>query len=200
MNIIERVKNILVSPKTEWNVIATETTSVSTLITTYILPLALIGAIATFIGYGLIGIDIGFLGLKIKDTGWGLKMGIISLISSVVGAVVTAFIVDALAPSFGSEKNMNRSMQLVAYGYTPALVAGIFNILPSIGWLAGLIGLYGIYLMYIGLGPIKKTPEDKKAIYLIITIVVLIAVYFVLGLILGSIMGVGSYTKSAITI
>ncbi len=187
MNLIERVKNIITTPKTEWDVIAGEDTTLSSVITTYVVPLALLGAAATFIGYGFIGIDYGFF--RMKGIDWGIKMAVIQLVSAVVGVIVTAFVVDALAPSFGSEKNINKSAQLVAYGYTPSFVGALLNVFPAIGWLGGLFGIYGIYLMYLGLGPLKKTPEDKRVVYLVITIVILIVVYLVLGGILGSILG-----------
>ena len=59
---------------------------------------------------------------------WGLKMAVIQIISAVIGVVITAFVVDALAPCFGSEKNMNKSAQLVAYGYTPAFLGAMLTI------------------------------------------------------------------------
>ena len=187
MNLIERVKNILLTPKTEWPIIGSEEQSVTTVITNYVVPLVLIGAAATFIGYGLIGINYGLF--RMTGVEWGIKMAVIQVLSALIGVIVTAFIVDALAPSFGSEKNINKSTQLVAYGYTPAFIGAMFNIFPAIALIGSLFSLYGIYLMYLGLGPIKKTPEDKKVIYLVVTIVALIVVYFVIGLILGSILG-----------
>lgn len=187
MNLIERVKNILITPKTEWPKIAGEEQTLSSVITSYVLPLALVGAACTFIGYGFIGVDLGIFRMKGMD--WGIKMAIIQIVSAIVGVIVTAFVVDALAPSFGSEKNINKSAQLVAYGYTAAFVGAFFNILPAIAIIGSLLGLYGIYLMYLGLGPLKKTPEDKKVVYLVVTILVLIVVYFVIGMILGSVLG-----------
>ena len=187
MNLIERVKNILTTPKTEWGKISLEPQSMGAVIGSYVVPLVLIGGVATFIGYAFIGVNYGFF--RMTGTEWGIKMAIIQIVSVIVGVVVTAFVVDALAPSFGSEKNINKSTQLVAYGYTPAFIGAIFNIFPAIALIGSLLGLYGIYLMYLGLGPIKKTPEDKKVIYLVVTIVVLVVVYFVIGLILGSILG-----------
>ena len=187
MNLLQRVKNIILTPKTEWSAIAQEEQSLTVVITSYVIPLVLIGAVATFIGYGLIGINYGFL--RMSGMGWGIKMAVIQVISAIVGVVVTAFVVDALAPSFGSEKNINKSAQLVAYGYTPAFIGALFSILPAIAIIGSLFSLYGIYLMYLGLGPIKKTPEDKKVVYLVVTIVVLILVYIVIGVILGSILG-----------
>jgi hypothetical protein len=187
MNLTDRIKNIITTPKTEWLVIETESQTLSTVITSYVVPLALAGAAATFIGYSFIGIDYGFF--RMKGMEWGIKMAVVQLVSAVVGVIVTSFVVDALAPSFGSEKNINKSAQLVAYGYTPAFVGALLSIFPALAWLGGLFGLYGIYLMYLGLGPLKKTPEDKKVIYLVVTIVVLIVVYAVLGMILGTVLG-----------
>lgn len=50
MNIVERAKNILISPKTEWEVIKNEQSTVADLFTKYALILALIPAVAGFIG------------------------------------------------------------------------------------------------------------------------------------------------------
>ena len=198
MNLIERVKNIIITPKTEWGVIDNESDSLASIITKYVLPLAALGAICTFIGYAFIGVDYGFFRMRGMD--WGIKMAIISIVSSIIGVIITSFVVDALAPSFGSEKNINKSAQLVAYGYTPAFIGALLTIFPAIAVIGSLFGLYGIYLMYLGLGPIKKTPEDKKVVYLVVTIVILIVVYFVIGMILGSILGTRITGASSISL
>ncbi len=62
MNLIERVKKIMMSPKEEWLVIEQENTPVAQILTTYLVPLALIPAIATFIGFGVVGYSVPFVG------------------------------------------------------------------------------------------------------------------------------------------
>ncbi len=181
MNLVERAKNIIVTPKTEWDAVSAEEPNIQQILLGYVLPLALIPTIAVIIGWGLIGI-FGFTSVT-----YGIAMGLVQLITAFLSVLLTAFVIDLLAPSFGSQKNMGRAMQLVAYSMTPVWIAGILNILPSIGWLAGLIGLYGLYLMYLGLAPIMKTPEDKKIGYLIVSIIILIVVYFVIIAILTAI-------------
>lgn len=201
MNIIERVKNILVTPKKEWDVIAAEEGSVSSVLTTYVLPLSLIGAAATLIGWGLIGksFSLGFLGnYTVKGWDIGIKYALISLVSVLASYLITTFVVDALAPSFGSEKNLNKSAQFVGYSYTPSLIGAVLGIFPSVAWLGGLFGLYGIYLMYLGLGPVKKTPDDKKVVYLVVSIIILIAISLVLTLILASIFGLNNLGKMSL--
>jgi len=181
MNLVERAKNIIVTPKTEWDAISAEEPNIQQILLGYVLPLALIPTIAVIIGWGLIGI-FGFTSFT-----YGIAMGLVQLINAFLSVLVAGFVIDLLAPSFGSQKNMGRAVQLVAYSMTPIWIAGILNILPSIGWLAGLIGLYGLYLMYLGLSPLMKTPEDKKVGYLVVSILILIVVYFVIAAILTAI-------------
>lgn len=181
MNLIERAKNIIVTPKTEWEVIAGEQPNTQQIMLGYVLPLALIPTIASIVGWGVIGI-LGFTSVT-----YGIAMGLVQLINAFLSVLIAAFVIDALAGSFGSTKNFGRAVQLVAYSMTPIWIAGILSIIPTIGWLSFLLGLYGLFLLYMGLSPIMKTPEDKKAIYLIIIIVVLIAVYWIFTLILTAI-------------
>src|ERR1700748_1703067 len=130
MSLITRAKNILLSPKTEWAIISAETDTPQSLLGKYVIPMALIPAIAFFIGYGLIGIDAAFF--RISGMRWGIIMGVNSFITSILTYYICTFVVDALAPNFASEKNIGRSAQLVAYSYTAVWVAGIFNIIPSL--------------------------------------------------------------------
>lgn len=199
MNIIERVKNILISPKTEWNVINEESATLQSLLMGYVLPLTVIGAIASFIGYGIIGVDMGMLGIKMKGISWGLYAGIGKLVTGILSFVIAAYVIDMLAPSFASEKNLNKSAQLVAYGSTPAMVGAFLGILPILSIIGGLFGLYGIYLWYLGLGPLKKTPEDKKVVYIVVSVLVYIVAIIIVGalvnIILGAIFNVGDLSR-----
>ena len=186
MNLIERAKNILISPAKEWDVIAGEVPDVNKIFTGYVIPLAGAAAVAAFIGYGLIGFNM--LGYRMGGIDWGLYQALVSFIVSVCSVFLTAFVIDALAPSFGSEKNFGRSFQLVAYSYTAGWIGGLFQILPVIAFLGTILSLYGLYILYIGMPKLKYTPADKHIGYFVVTLIVLIAVYIVVGLILSAIM------------
>ncbi len=180
MNIIERAQKIILKPKEEWSVIDQETTPVQELVTRYLMPLALIAAIASFIGYGFIA--------KFHGFGLGIKFGIVNFIVYVAGALISAWIIDSLAPSFGSIKDFRKAMQLVTYSYTPMMVAAVIMIFPSLSWIMMLAGLYSLYLLYIGFKPMMKTPDDKVAIYFIVSLVVMVVVFLVLSQVLGRIL------------
>jgi hypothetical protein len=185
MALIDRAKNIIMSPKTEWAVIAAEEPNSGSMVTGYALPLILLSAVAAFIGYGLIGYEL--LGVKIGGINWGLHHALMAIIMGILSIYITSFVVDALAPSFGSQKNSGRAMQLVIYSMTPAWIGGILQIFPALGWIGSLFGLYSIYLIYLGLPHTMKTPQEKVAIYMIVTLVVLIVVYLLVGMVLGGI-------------
>jgi hypothetical protein len=198
MNLVTRAKNMITNPKVEWNIVAAEQPNVNQIITQYVLPLTLLGAVAAFIGYGLIGFSI--LGVHVGGMSWGIYYAINKIILGILSVFITAYVVDLLAPSFASEKDFGRSLQLVAYGATPGLVAAIFAILPFIAGIVAIAGaIYSVYLWYLGLGPIKKTPEDKKVVYLIVAFLVLIVVYSLIGIILSRLLlpvfgiGYGTY-------
>lgn len=194
MNLIERAKNIMLSPKTEWEAVANEEPNIQQILISYVLPLALIPAVAILIGWGVIGMW-GFTSFN-----YGIAVALVQLLNAFIAVLVTAFVIDALAPSFGSQKNFGKALQLVAYSMTPVWIAGILNIIPTIGWLGSLIGLYGLYLLYLGIAPLMKTPEDKRVGYLIVSIVILLVVYFVIAAILTAILfavfGLSAFTAA----
>lgn len=186
MNIFERAKNILVSPKSEWEVIKNEQSTVADLFTKYALILALIPVVAGFIGQSLIGISLGPFGSFKVPILNGLIYAVLYYILTLAGIYLVAFIVDALAPSFGAEKDMVSSLKVVVYSYTAAWVAGIFQIIPVLAIL-GILGLYSLYLLYLGLNIVKGSPSDKVLGYTVVVVVITIVVYFIIGAIVGAI-------------
>ena len=197
MDIINRVKNILASPKTEWETIEAERLPSAQLLTSYLLLLALIPAAAQFIGQGFIGTTTVF-GIKTVGITFGLKAAITSYVTIVGGAYLAAWIINMLATSFGSEQNFDQAFALVVYAYTPMYVAGIFYIFPSLGIIALIAAIYGLYLLYIGLQPMMKTPADKTTVYFIVSLVCIVVVSViltaVLTLILAAVFVTGAMT------
>lgn len=187
MNLIDRARNILVKPKPEWEKISLETPNVQSIMVGYVLPLALLSAVAAFIGYAFVGDGRGVF--RIKSTDLGIYFALRVLIGSIGSVFISAFIIDVLAPSFESEKNMGRSIQLVAYSYTPSLIGGIFAIIPSLSVLGLIAAIYGLYLMYIGLPPMKKTKEDKQGVYFVVSLVTMLVVYLIVFMIVERILG-----------
>ena len=180
MDIVERTKNIIMTPKTEWLVIAAEEPNIAQIFKGYVLPLALITAISHAIGLGVMGRGM------MSSFSLGIAMGLIQFIAAFVGVYLSAYAIAFLAPRFSSQPNMGRAVQLVAYSYTPAWVAGILSIIPALSLLVFVAGIYGLYLMYLGLPFTMKTPQDKITGYLAVSIIAVIVIYWIITLILTS--------------
>jgi hypothetical protein len=191
MNIVDRAKNIMFNPKQEWEVVKAETVTTQELYTQYAIILAAIPAIAGFLGYIIFGYPWAFGSIKIP-IGSVLIWAILTYIQMLASVFIMSFIVDALAPSFGSTKNIVASTKVVVYSFTPAWVAGIFNIVPALSFIAALAGIYGLVLMYWGLQRVKDVSPDKMVAYFVVIIIAAIVVSIVLGLIVTSI-SFGSY-------
>ena len=183
-NIVQRVINIITKPKQEWDVIATEQPNTMKLIGGYALILALIPAISAFIGFGIIG-QYSYAILSA-----GIMQGIMQLFSAVLSVFLLTYVIDLLAPSFDSEKNFGRSMQLAVYSNTAMWLAGIFLILPRISWLAMLVGgIYSIYLLALGVPILKGTSKEKVIGYTALIIIATFLILVVLQAILLAILG-----------
>src|SRR3546814_15353465 len=67
------------------------------------------------------------------------------------------------------------------------LVAGIFSLLPTLAMLGAVVGgLYGLYLLYLGLPRLMKAPEDKAVVYTAVVVVVTILCVFLVSAIVGA--------------
>jgi hypothetical protein len=182
---IERIKNILISPKSEWVKIKSEPAGIAQVFTGYAIPLALIPAIFGFLGRALIGINLGILGTFRIPFVYSIAWAIVYFVLSLVALYVFAIVVNALAPSFGSKPDMIKAFKLVVYSMTPAWIAGVLQIFPLLAILVFLAGLYGLYILYVGFPLMMETPQDKVLVYFIVAIVIYIVVYFVVAAISG---------------
>jgi hypothetical protein len=186
MNIIDSVKNILLTPKTEWPVIAGESTTVASLYTNYIVILAAIPAVASFIGASLTGR--GGFGVTVRAPIMAGLVGAVLQYALSLGLIyVMALIVDALAPTFGARKNPIQALKTVTYSWTASAIAGLGALVPWLGGLIGLAGgIYSIYLLYLALPVTMQCRLEKTVGYMTVSIICAL----VLGLVVMSVVGV----------
>ncbi len=170
MNLVERVQAILLKPKATWPEIDAEPADAASLYRNYVMILALIPALASFIGLSLIGV--GAFGVSFRvPLASGLANMIVGYVLSLVMVFVLALIIDAMAPTFEGTRSQIGALKLSAYASTAAFVGGVFSLLPSLSVLGALAALYGIYLLYTGLPVLMKCPPDKAVAYTAVVVV-----------------------------
>jgi hypothetical protein len=188
MNVIERVKGILLTPKTEWLVIANEPGDAQYLFANYVAILAAIPAIAGFIGTSLVGFTVPTVGTIRLGIAAGILNAILTYVLAFVISYLVALIADGLAPTFGGQKNFAGALKLTVYSYTPGWLAGIFTIIPSLAFL-GILGLYALYLFWAGAPVLMRVPQERAIGYTAAVVVCAIVLAIVIGLIQAAIIG-----------
>ncbi|MGH8516953.1 MAG: Yip1 family protein, partial [Panacagrimonas sp.] len=193
-SLIDRVKNILLEPKAEWPVIAVEPATTSGLFTRYVMILAALPVVAGFIKGTIIGTGIPFIGATVRvGIGIGLVGAVVQYGLSLLAVYVLSLVVDALAPSFGAQKDRMQALKTVAYTYTASWIAGLAVLLPWVGVLVGLAGgVYSVYLLYLGLPHTMRAPPERAGGYTAVIVLLGFLVGIVIGVIGGAISGAAS--------
>lgn len=175
--LIARAQRLLLSPESEWEVIAGEAADIQAIYKTYVGPLIVASSIAGAIAYLYLG----------HGLGGTIQVLLAQVVLGLLGVYVVAFVVNALAPSFGATPDMGQAFKLAAYAPTAAWVGGICAIVPLIGGIVAIGGaLYTLYLYYVGLPRLMRPPEDKVIVYLLAVLGVVIVIFIAIGAISAS--------------
>ncbi len=188
MNLVARVKGILLTPSAEWPVIDQESHTVKGLYLSYLLPLAGIAALATLVGMQLFGVGVGPVTVR-YGFGEALAVALLGLLMPLVMVYLLAWIINALAPTFKGEKNFLKAFSVAAFSVTAALVGGFAAVLPALSWLLGLIGgLYSLYLLYKGLPILMRAPPEKALGYTVVVVIAAIVCNVILTALAASVL------------
>jgi len=195
--IVERIKAILTTPRTEWPIAAAEPASVQGLYTGYIAIVAALPIVAGFIKGSLIGTSM--FGITVRDSfGGGITRMVLGYLLSLVVVYLVALIINALAPSFGAQKDMTQALKTVAYSWTAYWIAGIAVIVPWLGMLILLAGgIYSIYLLYLGLPHTMKCPPEKAGGYTAVSVIIAIVLGWIVSLVVAGVVGTAAMTGAA---
>lgn len=190
--IINTAKQFIVNPKMEWEVAKEDQNTAHQHVMNYVLPLALITAVAIFIGVGLIGYRV--FGYKVQSVSGGLAQAIMSLASILIGVYLSGFVIHKLAPTFDTNVSLDKAVKLVGFSYTAILLAGVLNLFPPLAFLTFIGGIYSLYILYLGFKPMTNVSEEKSTSYFLVSLLVIVGVYVVVGIILSAIIGVFGFT------
>src|SRR5690348_2928968 len=163
-----RVRDILLAPSAEWPVIAAEPSTQAAIYGGYVAPLAALGVVASLLGRTLVGSNAPVLDHVRAGFAGDVSAALIAYLLSFADVFAVAWLVDALAPAFGGQRDRIRALKLAAYSFTPAWVAGVLQLVPALAMLALLAGCYGLYLLYVGLPVLMRCPKQRSLGYSIV--------------------------------
>jgi hypothetical protein len=152
--LLRRAFGILLSPAREWQAIAREDVGARRVLTGYVLPLALLPAVAWMIGLTLFPRDIV---MHVEELArytphFVVRAGVVTFVAAVASVAGLAGVFYALAPVYGAPRNWVRAWTVAAYGTTPWLVGGCLLVKPVLVGFVVLLALFqSAYLYVLGL-------------------------------------------------
>ncbi|CAN5718028.1 hypothetical protein BH11PSE1_BH11PSE1_12400 [soil metagenome] len=194
--LVARVRAILTRPVTTWEEIDQETASLAGLYLTYVMPLAAIGPIAGFIGAMVFGNPKDGVSFHPPVLN-ALGAGVAAYLTTLVGVMMLAVVINAFAPPFGARRNLVQALKVAAYSGTAAWVAGIFLLFPPLAPLTFLAGIYSLYLLYLGLPRLMASARGKTAAYVVLAVAAAILINLVVTAITAPIKRVGEGVSAA---
>ena len=176
-SLVNRVINILTKPASEWAVIAGEPSSNGKLIT-YAALLSVLPVV-----FSLLAILITPYGSYIFGAmGLLIKLLLLTYVMALVPPVALGFILDALTPGLGGQKNSLNAMKLAVYSGTAYWVGSVGLILSPWLWLVLGVGYAG-YLLWVGTPILMRTAADKTPIFVGAAVGIWVVLYIILNMI-----------------
>ena len=175
----ERIKNLIINPAEEWRAIKEEPDDKAAVIREYALPFIVLLALSNFLGILIFKNYVTIVFMVVST--------LVVFIGAFLSIHISASIINQMAPSFGSIKDITKAYKLVIYSYTAVFIThSIANLIPPLFFIV-ILGLYSVYILWVGLGILMETPEDKKMVYMLSSALVLFVVYTLLNFLLGAI-------------
>lgn len=191
VNIVARVKAILLQPKATWEVIDDEPATISGLYRGYAIPLAAIPVVCGLLGTLLFGHGTMFGVTFRPNPVWTIVQSIIQYGLGLGMIYVMALIIDGLAPNFEGTKSQIQAFKVAVYASTASWIGGVFLLLPALAPLSILTGLYSLYLLYLGIPRLMKAPEEKAVAYTALVVVAAVVLTIVVAAVVGTVSGMG---------
>jgi hypothetical protein len=169
------------SPSAEWRAIEPESGDAPYLFAHYVAILAAIPPVCTFLRRTLFSwrgpVHVGFF--------TSLFGAFVHYIVAFVVVYAMAVIIDGPAPTFSAPRSQENAMKLAVYSMTPAWLAGVFWLIPGLGFLRLLALLYSVYVFWLGLPILMKPPQERLGPYALAVIACGIVLSFVVTSVVG---------------
>lgn len=186
-NIVSRAQGLILTPTAEWQKIEPEASTVQGIYAGWLVPLAIIPAVAMFIGMTVFGIGMpGFAVVKLSMLDGAIR-AVVQFLSLLGMTYVMGLVIDALATNFGGQKNPLQAFKVAAYSAVGFCLASVFQIIPALGIL-GILGLYSIFILHKGLPVLMKSAPDKTTGYTASVVAIMFVAWVILSVITSTLL------------
>lgn len=178
--LLNRAKNIVLTPKTEWPSIAGEATSIAQLSIGYVVPLTAYAVVMSVVRLVLIGTQLPFGSVVHTPLSGAIGIAAWTFVGSFIGLFLVGLIVNLLAPTFGGIRDQTQALKVAAYSLTPAYLGSVLALSPVMPTLLQFVVLcYGLHVLYLGLPVVMRAPPERALGYTVTVVVCCFVLGFV---------------------
>ena len=171
MRLLSHTIGIFTNPDREWQAIRSDRHSFLQVFLSHVPILALIPCVAGFIGVSQVGFALGGHTAKLTPGSAG-ALAVVTYIAILVGIYLVGEFINWMAKAYGVEGDETtrhyEGTALAVFVTTPVLLAGIVLLYPHL-WLVvtvmGLAGLYSVYLIYEGIPILMNMSKERAFLY-----------------------------------
>lgn len=178
---LSRALAIVWRPRSTWREIACEPPSLARLTVTYVVPLAAIGPIATYVALRHNGVRIATGTTFHASIAVALTEAITSFVFALAGVPLVAAIVRAFAPMFGARLSFARAFAISAYAFTPIWFGGALLVVPALALGQVALAVYAFFLFASGLATVGGIAIRQASFFAALALACSIASGFALG-------------------
>ncbi|MDQ2962639.1 MAG: YIP1 family protein [Pseudomonadota bacterium] len=161
MEILRRIVYLVFRPDAEWARIASEPTTVDSLLRHCILPLSALAPIATFIG------------MEVFDRSWDVDQGYLvppelifntaaaTFFATIASIFTLAAIMTLIAPMYQCKRDYVAALKVAAYGAIPLLLSGAVLFLPAMIVVSMVAVCHTLFLYNVGATRVLQIREDQ---------------------------------------
>ena len=165
------------SPVKAWEIIDSENKPVKVVKQSYLFPLLILVTASTFAG------SLIFTNSELTAV-YSLLVAVKSFCSLYFTIYASAYIMKEITYPLDLGRDFNISFRIIVFSLTPFLLCQVLSGLFESLLFVNVIGLYGLYIFWLGAEKLLNPPQYKKMPMLIATFIPMVGIFIVTDLVL----------------
>lgn len=173
-----RTKYFIINPGKAWEVVHLEERPMQFVRGSFFMPLIILVAVSAFLG------SMFFINTTLKPM-YSVLAAVSAFLFLYLGVYASAFVVREIMRALDLGHNFLVAFKLVVYSMAPIFLSLTVSRLFESLLFINVLGLYGLYIFWIGMETMLNPPDHNKLPMLIATVVAMVIIFFLLQVILS---------------
>lgn len=173
-----RAKYFIINPGKAWDVVHRENRPIQFVRGSFFMPLIILVTISAFVG------SMFFINTTLKPM-YSVLAAVTTFLFLYLGVYASAFAVREIMRAMDLGHDFLVAFKLVAYSMAPIFLSLTVSRLFESLLFINVLGLYGLYIFWIGMEVMVNPPDHKKLPMIIATVVSMLIIFFLLLIILS---------------